>query len=234
MIPFGASWINFGIKDCVATTELQAKLIQDVMPYVKVDILNPYIPEYFRKPVKPKNLIVNIISKRQSDAKKLMKTFYWKYPLYKFVAFKDLRGMTREHYADMLKEGAITVWIDTETPFGFGALEAIRCDNIVIGKMPENIQEWMVDENDELRDNVIWFDNMTELPDLLADVVGSWMQDEIPQILFDEMAKTNTKYTKKEWDKNVEALAVQMVERRINEFEVIKNNMINKEKKDEE
>lgn len=234
MIPFGASWINFSIKDCVATTELQAKLIQDVMPYVKVDILNPYIPEYFRKPVKPKNLIVNIISKRQSDAKKLMKTFYWKYPLYKFVAFKDLRGMTREHYADMLKEGAITVWIDTETPFGFGALEAIRCDNIVIGKMPENIQEWMVDENDELRDNVIWFDNMTELPDLLADVVGSWMQDEIPQILFDEMAKTNTKYTKKEWDKNVEALAVQMVERRINEFEVIKNNMINKEKKDEE
>ena len=234
MIPFGASWINFGIKDCVTTTDLQARLIEDVMPYVKTNVIKPYIPEYFRKPVKPKNLVVNIISKRQTDAKKLMKTFYWKYPVYKFVTFKDLRGMTREHYADMLKEGAITVWIDTETPFGFGALEAMRCDNIVIGKLPENIQEWMVDENDELRDNVIWFDNMTELPDLLADVVGSWMQDEIPQVLYNEMEKTNTMYTKKEWDENVEAFANQMVERRLNEFEVFKNNMLNKDKKDEE
>ena len=234
MIPFGASWINFGIKDCVTTTDLQARLIEDVMPYVKTNVIKPYIPEYFRKPVKPKNLVVNVISKRQTDVKKLMKTFYWKYPVYKFVAFKDLRGMTREHYADMLKEGAITVWIDTETPFGFGALEAMRCDNIVIGKLPENTQEWMVDENDELRDNVIWFDNMTELPDLLADVVGSWMQDEIPQVLYTEMEKTNTMYTKKEWDENVEVFANQMVERRLNEFEVFKNNMLNKDKKDEE
>ena len=234
MIPFGSGWINFGIRDCIATSDLQAKLIQDVMPYVKTKILNPYIPEYFRKPVKPKKLIVNVISKRQSDVKKLMKTFYWKYPVYKFVAFKDLRGMAREHYADALKEGAITVWIDTETPFGFGALEAMRCNNVVVGKIPENTLEWMVDENDELRDNVIWFDNMTEVPDLLADAVGSWMQDEIPQLLYDEMDKTNKMYTKKEWDENVEKLITEIVDTRINEFEVIKSGVINNDKKDEE
>ena len=81
MIPFGAQWINFGIRDCIAVSDLQAKLIQDVMPYVKANVLKPYIPEYFRKPVEPKQLIVNVISKRQSDVKKLMKTFYWKYPV---------------------------------------------------------------------------------------------------------------------------------------------------------
>lgn len=234
MIPFGASWLNFGIRDCVATTDLQAKLIQDVMPFVRTNVLNPYIPEYFRKPVAPNKLIVNVISKRQSDVKKLMKTFYWKYPVYKFIAFKDLRGMAREHYADALKEGAITVWIDTETPFGFGAVEAMRCNNIVIGKIPENNQDWMVNENDELRDNVIWFDNMSDAPDILADVIGSWMQDEIPQVIYDEMEKTNTMYTKEEWDKNVENFATKMVETRLVELETFKSNIVNKNKKDEE
>ena len=234
MIPFGAQWINFGIKDCIATSDLQAKLIQDVMPYVKVDILKPYIPEYFRKPVEPKKLIVNVISKRQTDVKKLMKTFYWKYPVYKFISFKDLRGMNREHYADMLKNGAITVWIDTETPFGFGALEAMRCNNIVIGKIPENTLEWMVDENDELMNNIIWFDKMTDLPDLLADVVASWMQDEIPQVIFDDMEKTNKLYAKKEWDENVEKLATNIVNERIQALEYIKENHNNNEEKQEE
>lgn len=234
MIPFGASWINFGIRDCIATTDLQARLIQDVMPYVRTKVLNPYIPEYFRKPVRPKNLIVNVISKRQSDVKKLMKTFYWKYPVYKFIAFKDLRGMAREHYAEALKDGAITVWIDTETPFGFGALEAMRCNNIVIGKLPENTQEWMVNENDELLDNVIWFDNMSDLPDMLADVVASWMQDEIPQVILDEMDKTNTRYTKKNWDENVEKLITNIISTRINELETFKANNVNNNKNEED
>lgn len=234
MIPWGSSWLNFGIRDCIATTDLQAKMIQDVMPFVRTTVLNPYIPEYFRKPVKPKKLVVNVISKRQSDVKKLMKTFYWKYPVYKFIAFKDCRGLAREHYAEQLKDGAITVWIDTETPFGFGALEAMRCGNIVMGKLPENTQEWMVDENDELRDNVIWFDNMSDAPDILADIIGSWMQDEIPQVIYDEMEKTNAMYTKNEWDANVESLADKIVENRIIELEAFKTNTINNEKKDEE
>lgn len=233
-IPFGAQWINFGIRDCIATTELQANLIKDVMPYVKTRVINPYIPDYFREPVEPKKLIVNVISKKQSDVNKLMKTFYWKYPVYKFITFKDLRGMNREHYADALKEGAITVWVDMDTPFGYGALEAMRCKNIVIGKLPEHIQEWMTDENGELLDNAIWFDSFEQLPDILADVIGSWMQDAIPQVLFDEMKKTNTKYTKSTWDNEVERLINDIVNDKINEFTAIKSNINNATKTNDE
>ena len=232
-IPFGTQWVNFGISDCIATTQLQADMIHDVMPYVKTRVVNPYIPEYFRKPVKPKNLVVNIISKKQSDINKLMKTFYWKYPVYKFVSFKDLRGMAREHYAEALKEGAVTVWIDTDTPFGYGALEAMRCGNIVIGKLPENVQEWMTDESGNLTDNVIWFDNFQNLPDILADVIGSWMRDEIPEEIFAAMDKTNTKYTKEEWDKNVKDTAESIVKERIAELEAFRDNINNKEKTEE-
>ena len=230
-IPFGAQWINYGIRDCIATTELQANLIKDVMPYVRTTVINPYIPEYFRKPIKPKNLIVNIISKKQSDVNKLMKTFYWKYPMYRFISFKDLRGMNREHYAEQLKEGAITIWIDNDTPFGYGALEAMRCGNLVIGKLPENIQEWMVDENNNLLDNVIWFDNMEQLPEILSKVIGSWMQDEIPNEIIEAMEKTNQLYTKSEWDSNVENFVNNIVNKRIQELTIFKNNVTNNEEK---
>ena len=233
-IPFGTQWINFGISDCVATTQVQADLIQDVMPYVKTTVLNPYIPEYFRKPVKPKNLVVNVISKKQSDINKLMKMFYWKYPVYKFISFKDLRGMAREHYADMLKEGAITIWIDTDTPFGYGALEAMRCGNIVIGKLPENIQEWMVDNNGNLVDNVIWFDNFKNLPDILADVIASWMQDDIPNEIYDAMDLTNKKYTKEEWNNNTKSFVENMVSERIAELNAFKSTLNNKKEKETE
>ena len=230
-IPFGTQWINFGIRDCVASTELQANLIKDVMPYVRTTVINPYIPEYFRKPIQPKNLIVNVISKKQSDVNKLMKTFYWKYPMYKFISFKDLRGMNREHYAEQLKEGAITIWIDENTSFGYGALEAMRCGSIVIGKFPENVQEWMVNEDGDLLDNVIWFDNMTQLPEVLSKVIGSWMQDEIPCELIESMERTNQLYKKSEYDKNISNFINNIVTKRIQELTIFKNNAVNNEEK---
>lgn len=230
-IPFGMQWLNFGIKDCVATTELQASLIKDVMPYVDTRVINPYIPEYFRKSVKPQKLVVNIISKKQSDAYKIMKLFKWKYPVYEFVTFADLRNMPRTYYADCLKDGAITIWMDYETSFGYGALEAMRCGNIVIGKVPERIQEWMTDEDGNLIDNAIWFENIDTLPDILAEVIGSWMQDEIPSVLIENMEKTNKRYTKKEWDSNVESFVNDIVERRINELGKFKDGVNNEENK---
>lgn len=234
-VPIGTQWSNFGIYDCIAATKLQADLIKEVFPYVKTTVLNPSIPEYFRKSIKPKELLVNVISKKQSDVNKLMKTFYWKYPVYKFVSFSDLRGKAREFYAEELKRSAITVWIDEETPFGYGALEAMRCGNIVIGKLPENIQEWMLNDSGEIRDNAIWFDNMRSLPDILADVIGSWMQDEVPEVIYNEMEETNKLYTKKEYEKNLAELVNGMVEQRKLEFNTILNMRKNKiEKTDEE
>lgn len=229
-IPFGMQWLNFGIRDCVAISELQANLIKDVMPYVKTDIIKPYIPEYFRKSVKPAKLIVNIISKRQTDAYKIIKLFKWKYPIYEFVTFADLRNMPRNYYAESLQEGAITIWLDDETPFGYGALEAMRCNNIVVGKIPDRIQEWMLDEDGNIIDNAIWFNNLDELPDILAKVIGSWMQDNIPSIIYENMEKTNKLYTKEEWDVNVESFVKNIIEERTKELTSFMNGINNEEK----
>ena len=75
-IPFNDEWGTYGIHDVIVNTEQQGKLIKSVFPYVKYETLSPYIPDIFRKPIKPKKLIVNIISKKTEDVNKIMKQFY--------------------------------------------------------------------------------------------------------------------------------------------------------------
>lgn len=226
-IPMGVEWSNYGITDAIATTEQAKKDIQNVFPYVNTKVLNPGIPEYFRKPLEHKKLIVSIVAKNQSDVNKIIKPFYWKYPIYKFVSFRDLRGFPREQFAELLKESAITVWVDESTKFGYSALEALRCGNILIGKIPQDVPEWMGD-GETLYDNGIWFDNIKNIPEILASVVGAWMNDEIPEELTEAVAKTNELYKEDEWEKNLEATFDTIVKERVEELKqfeaIIKNN----------
>ena len=232
-IPLGVQWANYGISDVIVNTPYNEQQIKEVFPYVKTKLIQPCITNQFRKPLLEKKLIVNIITKKQSDINRIIKPFYWKYPIYNFISFRDVRNFPKEQYSELLKEGAITIWVDTETPFGYSALEAMRCGNIVIGKVPENIPEWMGDEN-KLYDNGIWFYNINDVPDILAKVLGSWLQDEIPQVLIDNMEETNKKYTYEEWDKNVTETFEKIISERISELTSfyntvkIKNKQTNK------
>lgn len=231
-IPLGVQWLNYGISDVITTTEFQKNLIQEVFPYTKVDVLPPYIENIFCKPEKPQKLIVNILCKDQKIINKIIKNFYWKYPSYQFVSFRDLRGFSREKFAELLKEGAITIWIDENTYFGYSALEAMRCNNVVIGKIPENETEWMV-EGDSLKNNVIWFDNYKQLPFILSAVIKAWMTDKLSQELIQNMEETNAKYLKSDWDINVENLITDIKNKRLVEFngfhKAIENKLAKKE-----
>ena len=226
-IPYNDEWGTYGIRDVVTTTEQQKQQILSVFPYVKCQIIPPFIDECFRKPVKPKKLVVNIISKRTEDVTRIMKQFYWKYPMYKFISFRDLRGYPKNTFADFLQESAITIWVDNETPFGYSAIEAIRSGNIVIGTVPEHMPEWMGD-SDGLMDNGVWTYDINLIPDILARVIGSWMQDNVPSVLYENMEKLNNLYTYDLWDKNIDNFTQNLIQNRINEFIEIKSAITNK------
>ena len=226
-IPFNDEWGTYGIHDVIANTKAQGDLISSVFPYVNVKILNPYISNIFRKPIKPKKLIVNIISKKTEDVNKIMKQFYWKYPMYKFISFRDLRGYPKETFAEFLQESAITVWIDNETPFGYSAIEAIKTGNIVIGKVPEHMPEWMGDENG-LFNNGVWTYDLNTIPDILSRVLGSWMQDRIPETLCENMDNVDNLYTFEGYQNNVNEIINGYINDRINELKEIKTVINNK------
>ena len=232
-IPYGDQWINYGITDALASNQNQANLIKSVFPYIKCDVVNPYIQECMRKPAMAKKLIVNIAATKSSDVEHIIKTFYWKYPTMQFVTFRSLRNLSVNEYADMLKEGCITIWHDPETPFGRSAIDAMRCGNIVIGKVPELIPEWMVDENGEVLNNGVWYTNIDQIPDILARVVGSWMRDEVPSEIYDEMLKMNDKYTYDNWKDGLDKFISKIFKERVDEFNAFKKRIEDKIKKEE-
>jgi hypothetical protein len=227
-IPFGIEWKNYGIYDVVATTKQQENLIKSVFPYVRSKILPPIIPSIYRKPIEPKKLLINVIASDQRITNRIIKTFYWKYPIYKFISFVDLRNKSREEYAEKLKEGAITVWVDDDTPFGHSGLEAIACNNVLIGKVPDMIPEWMTNEDGSLNDSGVWTYDINLIPDLLANVVGAWMQDNIPEQLLSTMEQINGTYDEEKWNTNVENVITSIIDEQIKSFEQIKDSINNK------
>lgn len=236
-IQVGVSWANFGITDTITSCLNQAELVNSVFPYVKTKVLTPYIPSYFYEGNEPKKLIVNIITKSQKDANKIIKPFYWKYPMYKWVSFRDLRSYPREMFADYLREGAITIWVDSDTQFGYAPLEAIKSGNIVIGKIPELIPEWMLSEDKtQLLDNGIWFNDINSVHKIIADVIRTWVNDDIPSEITDAMKETAKKYSFDEYKVNLDNLINSYINERVKEFEeviIVAKSKINDEKVEE-
>ena len=236
-IQVGVSWANFGITDTITSCLNQAELVDSVFPYVKTKVLTPYIPSYFYEGNEPKKLIVNIITKSQKDANKIIKPFYWKYPMYKWVSFRDLRSYPREMFADYLREGAITIWVDSDTQFGYAPLEAIKSGNIVIGKIPELIPEWMLSEDKtQLLDNGIWFNDINSVHKIIADVIRTWINDDIPSEITDAMKETAKKYSFDEYKVNLDNLINSYINERVKEFEeviIVAKSKINDEKVEE-
>lgn len=239
-IPITISWANFGITEAITQTKAQADLISESFPYVKTHVLPPYIPAMFKYSDDvdaPKKLIINLVTKTQKEANRIIKPFYWKNPLYKWVSFRDLRGYPKDVFAEYLKEGAITIWVDNETAFGYSPLEAMKAGNIVIGKIPESIPEWMTEEDKgRLRDNGIWFNDMNHVQEIIADVVRSWMLDEIPEELTNSMRETVETYTYTKYQEDSVKLIEEIKNERIREFEdvktITKQNPVTEEKEE--
>jgi len=114
-IPIGMSWENYNISDVITTTELQANDIKSLFPNMNVNVINPGIRDFFRDDNSPKKLMVTMMVKDESIVKKIVKKFHWKFPSLRWVTFTDPRGLSKEEFADTLRESAITVWADDET-----------------------------------------------------------------------------------------------------------------------
>lgn len=200
-IPFGASWGDLGVFKAITTTKMNAERLSSYFPFVSTGIITPKISNVFSKPNTMKKLMVNVVTRDPSDVNKIVKPFFWQYPMYQWVAFRDLRGMSREQFSEALQEVAITVWVDDNTDFGFIPLEAMKCGSIVVGKVPEVTPEWMKAETDEenmLTNAGVWVDNIASIPSVLASVIRTWTMDEIP----DEIQETADKLVSNYKDSN--------------------------------
>ena len=192
--PMGVSLDDLKIRSCVAITEDLKDKIKSFFPDVKVDVVHRAVPEYFTKG-KNKKLIINIVANDKHEINEIVKPFYWKYPQYKWVAFRPIpNNLTREDFAKALSESFATIWCDTKTDFGQSALEALAAGNVIIGKIPENNSEWIYKEG-SIRDNGLWFYNSGDACDMIASAVQSFITDSIPDVIYTEGQETAAYYS---------------------------------------
>lgn len=188
-MPYAAQWGDFGIMEGITNSDYQAAELNESFPYVKLTKVTPFISKIFGNTINPKKMVVNIISKDQSDIKKIVKPFYWKYPFFKWVSFKELRNLSKEDFAKELREGAVTVVVDDTASFMYSALEAMKSGSITMVKVPNTTLDWASNEEGELPNCCVWFNDYDTLHKQIASVVRSWITDKVPPVLAEEAKK---------------------------------------------
>lgn len=188
----GQTWAQFGFMKCITTNNKQKEYIERVMRNCSFDVIEPYISEVFEPKSLPAMPIIGIHTKDQSDAVNLIKTFYLKFPQYRWFTFRDLRGLSELEFANSLKDCFVSVWVDNESGFGTFPLESMKSNVPVIGKVPNLPPTWMNE------DNGIWITDQTLLADVVSDFIQNWLEDNIKPEIYDEMKKTSDQYSDKQ------------------------------------
>lgn len=195
MIQPGVTWSKYGIYECVTTSESLSDRVKEMFPSLRTYIVRPSISDIFKKPTEPQKLIVNFVTKNKTDLNSIVKPFMCKYPKLQWVCLREISGLPKEEFAEALRESIATVWVDDKTDFGYAPLEAMACGNVVIGKIPENIPEWMLNSNGGIRDNGLWFDRNRQAVDMLEAVIDTYLNNEMPDIVEKNSDDTLTNYT---------------------------------------
>lgn len=236
LLPIGKRWnTDYGFNDVITTSEKQAQYLRNLFPSIQTHVIPVSIPSYFVNSDKPKIPVIGILTRNHGDAAKIAKSFYLQYPVYKWVTFKELRGLTRQQFASELAKCCLGVWIDESSGFGTFPLEAIECNTPVIGKMPNLIPEWMTETTPEgevkIKNNGIWTNTTVNIPELIATFMKVYLEDSIPQDLISGIENSKGHYTPEKQKEILSNVYSQLIQNRSNEFKKIMDNAIETKEK---
>jgi hypothetical protein len=210
----GDTWTKLGFYKCITTSEQQKEIIEMFMRGMTIDVVNPVISESFVKQQLPPKTIISVHTRDQRDTVNIIKSFYARFPQYRWITFRDMRGLSEIEFANAMKESFCSVWSDPTSGFGTFPLESIKMGIPVIGLVPNLQPEWM-NEN-----NGIWINNPNMIVDVIADFIQNWLEDNINPMIYEEMEKTISSYSDmNKFDSDVVDLFGKMLETRITSFE---------------
>lgn len=223
MLEIGEGWEQFNIRDVITTNKGLSDYARSIFRNLNVEEIPVGIPEYFTSSDKPKVPTIAMSARDKRELLKIVKIFYQKYPHYRFVTFRDMSGLPRKDFAKQLGESFVSVWVDELSSFGTFPLESMKCDTPVIGKIPRMVPEWMgtVDENGNLNlnDNGIWTANLNSIPDVIATMVGLYLEDALPENILNGMKEYKDMYSVENSDKVLNEVYERLFAKRIVELQ---------------
>ena len=210
----GQSWPQLGFYKCITTSNKQKELIESVIRNVSVDVIEPFISEEFQKNKFPPKTIVNIHTRDHRDTTNLIKIFYIKFPQYRWITFRDLRGLTEPEFAEAMKDSFISIWIDQTSSYGTFPLESMKMGIPVLGLVPDIAPSWMTE------DNGLWLNNKTLIVDVLSDFIQNWLEDNVNPQIYEQMEKTIVGVsTDQKFEEETLSLFSKIFETRLTSFE---------------
>jgi len=210
----GQTWSQVGFYKCITTSETQKEYISNVMRGVSIDVIPPYISEEFKSQTLPPKPMIAIHSREQRDTANIIKNFYIKFPQYRWITFRDMRGLTEKQFAEALQDCFLSVWVDETSSFGTFPLESMASNVPVLGLVPNLVPLWMND------DNGLWINNKNQIVDFVADFLQNWLEDNVNEKMYESMSlTTNELSSKTDFEKNVVSLFDGFLQTRLNSFE---------------
>lgn len=234
LLPIGKRWnVDYGFNDVITTSVKQAQYLSTLFPSINLHLVPVSIPSYFKPSEKPKIPVVALHTRNQSDASKIAKAFYLQYPMYKWITFKELRGLPRQEFAEELSKSCLAVWVDDTAGFGTFPLEAFETDTTVIGKIPNLVPEWMETTDEEgninIKTNGVWTNTTLNIPELIATYLKVWLEDAVPAELTQAINDSKGQYTSEKQLEAITQVYGGLVSNRITEL----NNMLSSIKEQE-
>lgn len=196
---------SHGVVNVITNSEDMKEYLKKTIGGSMMDIktYNIGIPDYFKPSEKPKQPSICFLTRNANDITKIAKDFYTKNPMYSFVTFEAMysdskppRQLTRKEFADKLSKSFASVWIDRISSFGTFPLESMKSGTIPVSLIPDFTPPFMFDDNGiPIKNAGLWTNSTYELSDLLSKLVSMYLDDSIPNDIYDTMKQVSDKYS---------------------------------------
>ena len=221
----GQSWKNWGIEDVISISDGISEYINVIMPGMRIKNYSQSIDRNLFKPKKISEKFPKIafMPGRTQDAilktYNVIKTFYCFYPQYRWIRFDELKGLSKEDFANRLAESSLALYTDEIAGFGTMPLEAMACNTHVVGWTPLGGKEYMNSQNGYWAHNGEIF-QLAELLGIAIERLLTGMLDD--KSVYEEYEKTLSKYTEEKEKEGVLKIYNEYKTERIQELEKLK------------
>jgi len=218
-------WQHFGIKDVISVSDGITEYLNAVMPGLSIKQYSQSIDRKIFKSVDSteKNPVIVFTPGRTSDAViktyNVIKTFYAFNPQFAWIRFDELKGLSKEDYAERLGAASICLYTDEIAGFGTMPLEAMAMGTHVVGWTPLGGKEYMKAQNG------FWANNgdVFQLAELLGFAVEKWLTGKLDsEIVQKEYEETLSRYAPEKEVESFNNIINQYTNERIAELNQLK------------
>jgi glycosyltransferase involved in cell wall biosynthesis len=219
------NWQQFGIKDVISVSDGISEYLNAIMPGLNIKQYSQSIDRTIFQPTpytKKFPKIAFMPGRSQEAVLKtfnVIKTFYCFYPQFKWIRFDELKGLSKEEFAERLSESAFALYTDEIAGFGTMPLEAMACGTHVMGWTPLGGKEYMN------QNNGFWAHNgeIFQLAELMGIAVERYLSGQLdaPGVI-DEYERTLARYTPENEKEGILNIYNEYKHERIAELEQLK------------